>query len=320
MLVSNVDMTKQPMFLTWQLWNALRYPMRRHPIFLFAQQPHLEQHQNSRTIWFLGIGAGLLLFILALISLTATLVTILALGLILPALIFLFNGTVLGLNWVANLNGLLFRSYRNQRFDLMSITPYGVLGVYWLIASGIVHRNNRLKQVYRIVNWVVSLVVAMLLLASLMLLFGALTAGNDVMRQTQFNVLRDVISITTLVLALWLDHIQSIVISISVGILTSRLLSQQQLQWLSPILFLIIQLISYIVIFITYILLRVIIIGLFGTTLLSSILIAISTLTILYLWREAIISGLWRLILHYHDTTPEEYQLTMQMLQNNNQH
>ena len=151
--------------------------------------------------------------------------------------------------------------------------------------------------------------LVLLALAMGMIIFGVITSNNDALQQQQLNVLGEVVNMTAFVLVFWLDHIQSIVIGILIGILLPSFLKDQtQLRGIAPILYLGIQIASYLVIFLAYRLIQLIIIGVIGNVFLSPILIAVITVLTFYFIRESIIASLLHMILHRYDANFEEYQ------------
>ena len=126
---------------------------------------------------------------------------------------------------------------------------------------------------------------------------GYVTANDDIIRQAQANVLRDVINIAFIVLALWLDHIQSIVISALLGMMLPTILKDKvQLRTLAPIIYLMIQLLTYLIVLLLFFVITAIMTGIWGMAFLVSTMIVSLTLISLYLLRETIISVLIRWI------------------------
>lgn len=299
------------MFLSWQLWNALRFPQRRHPIFNYARK-QASQKSNSRWWFVLSLLASASFIIFAIVIPVPALVITVGLAVSMPLLMILFNGTVLGIVWAIHISNTIATAFDDKRFDLLSLSSQGTYGVLWLLCSGVVHRNNRLKIVYRIVKWVLIVVLVLLGITTAMLIFGSVTASSEHLQEQQLRVLREVIQICLIVFALWLDHIQSILVAVMLGLLLPTFIKDKtQLQGITPIIYLMIQILTYLAIFLMYTLSATVLTGGFGDTFIVSLMIVLLNLLSFYLIRESIIAGLWRVILFKYDISLDEYQRTV---------
>lgn len=297
------------MFLTWQLWNALRFPMRRHPIFNHARTPSDSSDVPSPFWRWLGRIALVCVILFAMMFPVPTLMTSIGFAIGLPLLLILFNGTALGIILVTGISKTIASAQKSTRFELMSVSAEGALGVSWLLATGTIHRRNWLKVIYRLVKWVVMLVLVLLALAIFMLLLGTITSESELLRQQQLNVLRDVINMSLLVAVLWLDHVQSIVIAIVLGIVLPTIIRVEvQLASMATMIYLIIQCCTYLAIFVVYRLIDIILSGLWGDMFIISIAVTFISIMTFYLTREAIIGVLWRIMLNKYDASIEEYE------------
>lgn len=297
------------MFLTWQLWNALRFPMRRHPIFNHARTPSDSSDVPSPLWRWLRRIAIVCVILFAMMFPVPTLMTSIGFAIGLPLLLILFNGTALGIILVTGISKTIASAQKSTRFELMSVSAEGALGVSWLLATGTIHRRNWLKVVYRLVKWVVMLVLVLLALAIFMLLLGTITSESELLRQQQLNILRDVINMSLLVAVLWLDHVQSIVIAIVLGIVLPTIIRVEvQLVSMATMIYLIIQCCTYLAIFVVYRLIDIILSSLWGDIFIVSIAVTFFSIVTFYLMREAIIGILWRIMLNKYDASIEEYE------------
>lgn len=206
------------MFVTWKLWNALHAPQLRHPILQEAKEYKKPKKPLVRLWTWLFLGIILLVAIFLFLFPIPTLLTILALAFAIPALMFLFNSSVLGLYWVGEIAETIAREQRQGRFELLSLTPEGAVGVIWLLALGVIHRQNWLDTAYGILKKAALSILVLLAASSITLLWGAFSAEISPERESQIRILREVIMIGFFVLALWLDHIQSLVLALMMGI------------------------------------------------------------------------------------------------------
>ena len=144
--------------LTWHLWQNIRFPARLHPLF---RRWHTRQIETSRR-WMLAqilliVGSGLLVLVEPL-----AFAVVLLLWAIVPVLALLLNGTALGAFWAAQISHKLATERLGQRYDLLQLTPRGALGSSWLMATAILHRQERLLSANRIVRTVAGFLLAIL--------------------------------------------------------------------------------------------------------------------------------------------------------------
>jgi hypothetical protein len=297
------------MFVTWKIWKALRYPLRWHPIFRRIRTKPKQAHPN-RNFWSviqIIVAIAMLAFIMRFP--VPALITGLSLAIAIPVLLLSFNGTFLGLHWVVAISETLAQEYHDKRFDLLALTPYGALGVSWLIGTASIHRGDWLRLAYRILRRVLIIVLVLIGLASLLLIVSALSSNNIAMRDAQLRIFVDVLTITIWVLVLWLDHIQSIVIASLVGIVLPSYLSQLwSVRELARWVYLLLQMTVYLIIFAFYSLLYLLITTTSDDFLFRGFILGMITLVTFYLLREVIIGGLWRFVLWRFDTRPIDYQ------------
>jgi hypothetical protein len=297
-------------FLTWKCWQYVQFPMRQHPIFQYGRQssriPMTINYMVKRVIQaMLAVIAILFVIVLPI----PTLITTVSLTVALPILLILFNGTVLGSIWVTNISAIVSKTRYATQYELLQLTPLGGLGASWLLAIGIVHRHDWLKRVYKIIKWVLFVILVLLALSTILLIVGLLTTDNTQLQQQQINVLRDVITLTIIMIALWLDHIQSILVAIFLGIVLPTLLPDRvYVRALSPILYLVLQTITYLISGILYVLIDIILTGLLGTTFISHIAILMLTIVSFYLIRECLLMILLQVILVKYDTLMTDFQ------------
>lgn len=294
------------LFLTWVLWRSLRYPLHRYPVYRLIQRTPLK---GGSAIWRYGILLAVVLigtfFFPAIFGVTA-----IGLSVIVPFGFILFSGTVLGFYWVGQISQQIGKSRSTHLFDLTSLSPLGALGVCWLMASACVHRRRTLEQMYRVVMWVVRLTVMLLCLVLLGLAYAYIMTTKPAFQQAQINISLDVISLLLIIIALWLDHIQSILVAVSVAFITPQWLPHDPLPWLSPILYMVIQAILYLLIGIIYLTVNAIITDLFPIRMnfnLTLLFVIFSA----YLLREGLLSLCWRIIFRLYNVTPHDFDMVM---------
>jgi hypothetical protein len=291
--------------MTWMLWNALHYPQWKHPIFRHIQQ---QKTPPKPFAWYWTLLLALLVLgvagFAALFPVPA-LLSFLGLAVGIPAFVLVFNGTILGLYWVGAIAETLARENRHGRFDLLSLTPDGSFGVSWRLAVAVIHRQNSLNTVYRLVRGVALAVLLVLAFIALMLMIGTVFAELSPQRESQIRILLDVLMIGLTVLFFWADHIQSILIALLLGLLLPHFQRNEGLlKLIAPLSFLALQCINYLA-GIGFSSIRF----LFWDTELPFLLLALSTLIFFCSLRELVIRSLWRFYLRVSQSTPEEAQI-----------
>lgn len=291
------------MILTWMLWNALRSPQWKHPIFQQIQQQKVAAKSLA---WYWRLLLALLfLFVLASLALfpLPALLSILGLAVGIPSFVLVFNGTVLGLYWVGAIAEAIARENRQGRFELLSLTPDGSFGISWRLAVASIHRHDWLNTVYRLLRGVILGVLFILAFLVLMLIMGAVFAELSPQREGQIRILLDVLVIGLVILFFWADHIQSIVLALLVGLILPYFQRDEGLlKLLAPLSFLFLQAINYLVG-----------LSIFSLRLnfenLPFLLFVVSAFVFYCGIREILIRGLWRLYLHLAQSSEEESQI-----------
>jgi hypothetical protein len=297
------------MFMTWKIWKILRYPLRWHPIFRYTHTRMSQANQNSHFWRVPQFAAGLAILVFIIWFPVPALFTGLGLAVGIPTLILIFNGTFLGLYWVTEISDTLVQSYQDKRFDLLALTSRGALGVGWLICTATIHRGDWLQLSYRILRWVLFFVLVLVTLPIVGIILSSLSANTDLMRENQFQILLEVLAIAMIVFALWLDHIQSIVIASLLGVLMPSYLPQSwQLGQLARLVYLLIQVGTYLALAMIYILLQIVISSFLGTQIYSGLLHIGFTIFTFYMLRETLINLLWRSMLRHFDVSAKEFQ------------
>lgn len=297
------------MLLTWKIWKSLRYPLRWHPIFRQVHT-HYRQTESDKLFWrVIQVLAGIAALLFVVIFPVPAIVTGLGLSLGIPAFVLIFNGTFLGLRWVTAISETLAQIYHDKRFDLLAMTPRGALGISWLICTATIHRDDWLRVAYRVLRSVLLLVLVLLGLIASGIVLSAASASSHILRDNQLRILVDALGIAFVVLGLWIDHIQSIVIASLIGVLLpSYLPNSWQVRELARLVYLFLQLVTYAIIFGLYLLLEQLIRLTISTEMYRGVLHFACTVLLFYLLREMIIYFLWHNLLKRFNSSMSEYQ------------
>lgn len=282
------------------LWDALRNPHSQHPIFRYAHRQRPVSDADRRFWRRVGVGIGLTVVVLSVVAPVPTLSVLLAAGLLIPFGLLLFSGTVLGCIWITRISTTLTHTKISGAYDLLRLTPAGDFDSKWLLSTGIVHHRGWLNTVYRIVR---GLALTLGVLLSLVILMGALAYVSQIMndgaQDTSYywDALFTVLLPLIFVAALWLDHVQSIIVAVLMGILLpERITSTNFVRWLAPLVYLLVQVLTYIGVSVGFWLMSALLTHYLGVTVTRNGALALLTLFLLFSLRDALISVLWRLL------------------------
>lgn len=182
--------------LTARLWRTLKRPPTRNPLF---RRVYTRAEQPAP--WYVGCvrWVGVLLF--------------------LP--IIAFAGLIYGFGWSAGVATQLGRERESRRFDLISLTPPGPLGMSWAAALGYLYHLRVFRNNNDLTNLLVRSAFSALFLTGLALLFDMAVAFGAI------GFAQLIMLWLTLVLALIVDHAQSVVVAILSGIVAAHAAGQR---------------------------------------------------------------------------------------------
>lgn len=123
--------------LTWRLWQALRMPPTKNPLFRRMQIP-------KRASWldrFWNALGGLLL-VLFFLQPPIFVVTVILIPLIYPVV----SSTSYGILWAIRTSAMVSIRRQEGSYDLIRIAPGGAWQAFWGVCAGCVHRNGDLDR------------------------------------------------------------------------------------------------------------------------------------------------------------------------------
>jgi len=301
------------MWITWRIWGAINRPPRYHAIFRHMQQLPLVAKFPYRWAIAAQLATALLGILLFMLFPSVVFVSLLLFMAALPLLVLLFNGSVLGALWTWRVSQALAHEIQSGRFDLMSISARGPLGVSWLICTGCLHRGGRLRQTREFVRLASLIVFAALLFICLLLAFSLLfNEPITPQRSYQTQVLETAIPLAGIALALWLDHVQSIVIAALLGMVMPFRIRDTRLAHIWTLLIYgIIQLSVYVFMVVTILVLQILFERALSQPLVLRAALVVSNILIFYMLREALIGLLWRMMLAHFDAYPTDFDRAM---------
>lgn len=204
----------------------------------------------------------------------------------------MLGGTLHGVDWALAISDTVAQARANNMLDLLSTTPRGAIGAVWSLALSQLHRASSFFTRYDRRRRIF-LSLGTLLLVLIFVLGGTVlnTAFADL-----DPLLVGVLSSFALLVAVYMDYIQSIVVSLLVGMIVPSFSQQRfdaQVFGLSG--FLVAQFGTYLVTFLVCFLILPTIGRMFGfdNTSLELILL-LPRLLVFFLIREALIVLLWR--------------------------
>jgi hypothetical protein len=259
--------------LTWKLWRGLKKPAPRHPLF-----QRIMSAPPQDMPWYITCG-----------------IILVAPFLLLPAIVFL--SAVYGLRWAMTIAGTIAREREVGMYELISLTPAGLLGSSRAIMAACMHRNESLAQIQSVGAWVMRMAFGLVLMLSTEML------STPIIRYDVDPLLGQVITPIYLLMlgaAVYIDHVQSIVVSELVGMLMPIYTRRRTDAALSAgAVYLLVQTACYtLTLLLGFVVLSPVMEVLPILPQLRTILLPFLRVAIFYSIREGIIRVLWRRLVH----------------------
>jgi len=279
---------------SFQLWRCLRYPPRNHPVFRHTAA--IARHSHPPIPRWIQIAGGLgLLFIICAIWSPSMILAGLAILFASPVVFLVANGTVYGLLWAVSASGILRRYRQHGAHELLSLSPTDPLEIDWLFCQGTLHRGGGLEQIHTAVRLLLGLGLGFVLVITFFTTTNAIALSDTATGPATIRLAFTVLLGYPLLGALYIDHIQSTVISGLVAILIADIArSDLECRVWSAGLFLGLQVIVYTGIGVGLLPILAWRTGLSGS--LSLLGGGVLALFILYTLRESLVQLLWTLI------------------------
>lgn len=250
------------MLTTWKLWRVLKKPPETHP--LYQRTVETKGHPIP---WYTGLAEliGVLLFV--------------------PMIVF--TSAVYSMGWVVGISSSIAKERRQGTYDLLALSPGGPLGINWAVCLGCLYRN----QIYRSINtrdaWIARFVIISILLFTL----SAPFLGSDA---SAGQMLVALVYVAAVIAIVYLDHIQSILLSSLTGMLTPTYTTEQfNAQLWAFSVFVGVQTASYVA---TLLVTFVIVPALLPEGAAAQIIAVVIGVSVFYGLREAVIGQMWRLL------------------------
>lgn len=267
--------------LTWKLWRGLKRPPPKNPLF-----QRVMSSPPQEMPWYLGCA-----------------IVLVAPFLLLPA--FVFMSAVYGLRWTIMIAGMIARERESGMFELIALSPNGLFGSSRAIMSACLHRNESLAQMQSFGAWIMRFAMGLVL----MLTIASLT--TPIVLNDADPLLGQIITplyIISLAIAVYVDHIHSILVAELVGMLVPIYTTRRVDASLGAlVLYLLIQVGTYaLTLLIGFAILPFVLELLPFAPQLRAIILPFGRLAIFYSIREIIIRYLWRRLLYETNAAPSE--------------
>jgi len=248
------------MITSWKLWSALQNPPALNPIFRrTANVDYLFNLHLPRLKWLrpvvivLALSLGLLLALtnpqFVLLFILVIPMSIFFVLLVVP-LLLLIGSNLLGAFWASIVSTSILREHERGTYDLLCLLPDGILGANWAISSGCMHRGAYFDLLYLGVRTLA--LFGIIILATTLVITIGIAAGPPYAEgdADSFRAIKTVMDMVNIILGYYIHHVQSVVLSPLIGILTAiHVRSQVEARLFAPIVFLALQVVSYALIF-----------------------------------------------------------------------
>jgi hypothetical protein len=288
---------------TWKIWRALHNPPALHPVF---QRTVLlpPATLKRRPMGWAGVVVNLVL------SLGQYSPTVL---LLLMPFVLLITGIVYGIDCAIRVGSAIAQEHENDTFNLLSLSPGGGLGASWAMCTSSLYRNRDFERLHEVIRGTI-------IVGSIIIVIGALTTlflqseKFSRMSMPALPTLIHLVNLITILIAIYVEYVQSAVMGSVVGMFVPTFtLSRLDTSVYTFGGFLFLQIATY---FLAYLIGFVILPNLYERLTIigdfTQMSLSILRLTVFFLIREAMITGLWRGLTQRLNASSSELELSMQ--------
>jgi hypothetical protein len=214
----------------------------------------------------------------------------------------LFN-TLYGLFLALAVSSKIHSERERGTHDLLCILPTGALGVLWVLAVSCYHRRNLFNETQKMMRSLQLVILALLFSCSVIVGIMLLIS----LGRAEFGrVLAALVQLMALIGAVYIDYIQSIVLALVIGMLAATREGNKLDASLWAVgVFGMLQLASYVCAWFIFLPIA----GLRGEVWLLNIGVTLSGVGLFWGLREALLIGLWRLLLWGTNAQQTEFEL-----------
>jgi len=224
--------------------------------------------------------------------------------LLLPGIVFL--SAVYGLRWAVQIASSIANEKESGIYDLLVATPPGVLGIGRIVMSACLHRNESLEQTEAAGTWLMRgffTIVVMLIAASI-------NPGIIPQKADIAGGLIVLVYIGTMALAVYIDHLHSIVLSAEIGILVPIYATKRLDAGATAFgVYLIIQISTFVLTLLVGFTIAPALLQFLGlSAIFNAFALPVIRLAIFACSRELIVHYLWKVLVRETDATPSEVE------------
>ena len=285
---------------TWLLWQALKTPPNQALPMMSQASPtspsrrfQLRRFHILAIVLFLIFGCIGLQSIGSVDGLTILLSSGLVIALGLIGFLILASGTLNGARWAFQVATIMYHDIHDGRYELLSLSPLGVLGALWTIS----HRQSKVNKIIAFFQTIGFALFLAMLFVGLIFIYTLLQGPPTIFLSQP--ILGVVLGFGLVTFAFYLDYVQAIVLGHLNGIYFASIADTVIVAEVSAIAVLLaIQIGTYVIGGMVAFLGAVLSTSLFQqTTDAIGLLISLAFIGTAYLFRELAIRLLWRMIL-----------------------
>lgn len=224
--------------------------------------------------------------------------------LLIPGIVFL--SAVYGLRWAVQIASSIANEREMGRYDLLAISPPGVLGIGRIVMSACLHRNESLEQTEAGGTWL----MRGFFTVTVMLIAASLTPAIIPKNAELFGGIIVAVYLLTMALAMYVDHLHSVVLAAEVGILVPIYATRRlDASAAAFILYLVIQVLTFLLtLLVGFSIAPSVLEALQVSAVASALTLPIVRLIVFAGSREVIVHYLWKILVRETDATPSEVE------------
>lgn len=267
--------------LTYKLWHGFKRPFPEHPLY-----QRVVTTPNKPMPWYVGCA-----------------VILVAPFLLLPA--FVFMSAIYALRWAVTIATTITHEHETGMYDLVSLTTSGPIGCCRAISTACLHRNESMEQIQSPGAWIMRIVFSLVLMLSVASLTQPILVSPS---NPNLNLLLSAIYLLLMAVAIYIDHVHSIIVGILVGILTPTYATNRlDAGFAALLVFLLIQVTTYMLTLILgFVALPNLLEALAISAPIMTLLLAPLRLVIFFALREWLVRVLWKVVVKETNAAPTE--------------
>lgn len=256
------------MILTWKLWRGFKKPYPEHPLFMRVMGMPMKPMP-----WYMGCA-----------------IILVAPFLLLPA--FVFMSAIYALRWAIMIASTIAQEREAGMYELVALSPHGTMGCNRAISAACLHRHESFEQIQSFGAWVIRLVFTLILMMAIQSVTPPIMISEA---NPNLNSFIAGLYLLTMAIAIYIDHVQSIVVGNLVGMLTPNYATNRlDAGFAALLVFLLLQVVTYLVTLLAgFVVLPNLLDGLGVPIQIGTIALAPLRVVIFYVVREWIIQVLW---------------------------